>query len=250
MNCLSVLLCPPAQRSLLNDQGPHRTQEGSTAASRNPPSRPHMASKGCIFHFQKAACSSVWLPPGNPVCTISGKLMAFFFSGPSRNLTDGLRFSRCLQGGIWDVVLMILSTVRHFNQYVLLQQMFFESPLVCKVLGPGRCIKMCWWHMCYVLGHMGANKIVGEILWQSGGLGSPNKAPCLPLQYTCTPLEHFYLSKIKEITMEALKWRKSHKRAKGPFAFIEEGVCFIKGSFSNLLETLFSCARGKRRGTK
>lgn len=100
MNCLSVLLCPPAQRSLLNDQGPHRTQEGSTAASRNPPSRPHMASKGCIFHFQKAACSSVWLPPGNPVCTISGKLMAFFFSGPSRNLTDGLRFSRCLQGGI------------------------------------------------------------------------------------------------------------------------------------------------------
>lgn len=105
----------------------------------------------------------------------------FFFSGPSRNLTDGLRFSRCLQGGIWDIVSMILSTVRHFNQYVLLQQMFFESPLVCKVLGPGRCIKMCWWHKCYVLGHMGANNIVGDILWHSGGLGSPNKAPCLPL---------------------------------------------------------------------
>ena len=104
--------------------------------------------------------------------------------------------------------------------------------------------------MCYVLGHVGANKIIGEILCHSGGLGSPNKAPHLPLHYTCTPLEHFYLSKIKEITMEALKWRKSHKRAKRPFAFVEEGVCFIKGSFSNLLETLFSCAQGKRRGTK
>jgi len=82
------------------------------------------------------------------------------------------------------------------------------------------------------------------------GLGAPNKAPCLPLHYMCTPLEHFYLSKIKEITMEALKWRKSHKRAKRPFAFIEEVVCFIKGSFLNLLETLFSCVQGKRRGTK
>ena len=58
--------------------------------------------------------------------------------------------------------------------------------------------------MCYVLGHVGANKIIGEILCHSGGLGSPNKAPHLPLHYTCTPLEHFYLSKIKEITMEAL----------------------------------------------
>lgn len=142
----------------------HSCQQKSTQSAPNGKQR---------LHFPFPECSLLLgLAPSRKSCLYYfRKIDGFFFSGPSRNPTDGLRFSHCLQGGIWDIVLMILSTVGHFNQYVLLQQMFFESPLVCKVLGPGRCIKMCWWHMCYVLGHMGANKIVGEILWHSGGLG-------------------------------------------------------------------------------
>ena len=48
----------------------------------------------------------------------------------------------------------------------------------------------------------------------------------------------------------SLKMEAKSQKSKRPFAFIEEVVCFIKGSFSNLLETLFSCVQGKRRGTK
>lgn len=101
--------------------------------------------------------------------------------------------------------------------------------------------------MCYVLGHVGANKIIGEILCHSGGLGSPNKAPHLPLHYICTPSEHFYLSKIKEITMEALKWRTSHKRAET--ICLCRGRCvFYKGEFLELVGDFIFLCPGKKKG--
>lgn len=99
MNCPSVFLCPPTQRSSLNDREPHRTWEVSTAAGRNQPSQPQMASK--------AAFSISKMQPAPQLGSLQEILFVLFqencwlfFSGPSRSPTDGLRVSCCLQGGV------------------------------------------------------------------------------------------------------------------------------------------------------
>lgn len=112
----------------------------------------------------------------------------------------------------------------------------------------------------YVLGHVGVRKIVGEIPSHpggGGGLGASNKAhlcaPRLLPQHVCTLSEHFYPSKsrLKERTMEALRWRKSDRRASRGLALVR-GRCV---SYKECLELAgdlipFPVSGGERRGTK
>lgn len=112
----------------------------------------------------------------------------------------------------------------------------------------------------YVLGHVGVRKIAGEIpshSWGGGAWGLQQST----FMYS-TPVTPAYvhtlrtlLSKqeqIKEITMEALRWRKSDRRASRGLALVRGRCVSDKEEFLELAGDLipFPVSGGKRRGTK